>query len=489
MNVVWLKRDLRIDDHEPLARAVAAGPCVLLFIHEPSILRGEDVDAIHVHGLDAALAALERALLVRYGAHLTYRVGEAVAVLEAIFAETPFEALFGHEETGNARTYARDRAVKRWARERGVRWLEYRQFGVARPLRTRDTWARQWEAQIGRAPLASPERIVLAAVPPGTRPTPLALGFTLDRERHVQPTGLAHAKADLASFLAERATTYRRAMSSPLAGEFACSRLSVHLATGSISLRSVLAATRARRAALPPGPLVQSLTSFEARLHWHCHFIQKLEDEPAIEFANINRAFDGLREREFDDARFAAWAEGRTGFPMIDACMRSLRATGWLNFRMRAMLVSFSSYHLWLHWREPALHLARLFADYEPGIHYSQTQMQSGVTGINTLRIYSPRKQAEDHDPDGIFIRRWIPELAPVPNEYLAEPHLLPELLQVAYGVRIGHDYPAPIVETKVALAHARARLKLFRELPEMRAASAEVYRKHGSRKRQRDRP
>ena len=488
MNVVWFKRDLRIDDHEPLARAAAAGPCVLLYIHEPTILRGEDVDAIHVHGVDAALAAFEGELQARYGAHLTYRVGEAVAVLEALYAQTPFETLFSHEETGNALTYARDRAVKRWARERGVRWHDYRQFGVARPLISRDTWARQWEAQIGRAPLAAPDRIALAPAPPGTRPTPLTLGFSLERDRTVQPTGIVHARADLASFLADRATTYRRAMSSPLAGEVACSRLSLHLATGAISLRTVLAASRARRAELAPGPLAQSLTSFEARLHWHCHFMQKLEDEPEIEFKNINRAFDGLRENEFEAARFTAWAEGRTGFPMIDACMRSLRATGWLNFRMRAMLVSFASYYLWLHWRQPALHLARLFADYEPGIHYSQTQMQSGVTGINTLRIYSPRKQAEDQDPDGIFIRRWIPELANVPTEYLAEPHLLPELLQAAYDVRIGIDYPEPIVETKTALAHARARFKVYRELPEMRAASAEVYRKHGSRKRQRDR-
>ena len=227
------------------------------------------------------------------------------------------------------------------------------------------------------------------------------------------------------------------------------------------------AATRVRRAELPPGALEQSLKSFEARLHWHDHFIQKFEDEPAIEFQNINRAFDGLREDELDEARFAAWAEGRTGFPMVDARMRSLHATGWLNFRMRAMLVSFAAYHLWLHWRRPALHLGRLFADYEPGIHYSQTQMQSGVTGSNTLRIYSPREQAEDQDPDGTFIRHWVPEL-----------------LQSAYGVRIGSDYSAPIVDTKLALAHARARLKYFRGKSETRLASAAVYRKHGSRKR-----
>ena len=485
VNVVWFKRDLRIDDHEPLVRAANAGPCALLYIHEPSILAGADTDAIHVHGFDAALADLERELGVRYGMRITYRIGEAVEVLEALHRMQPIETLFSHEETGNAATYARDLAVKRWARDRGVAWHEYPQFGVIRALRTRDGWAKRWERRMGSETLAAPARIVAAGgIEPHARTSPGALGFALARDRAVQPTGSAQARADLASFLAERGTTYRRAMSSPLDGEWACSRLSLHLATGSISLRTVTAATRVRRAELPPGALAQSLKSFEARLHWHDHFIQKLEDEPAIEFQNINRAFDGLREDEFDETRFAAWADGRTGYPMVDACMRSLHATGWLNFRMRAMLVSFAAYHLWLHWRRPALHLARLFADYEPGIHYSQTQMQSGVTGINTLRIYSPRKQAEDQDPDGTFIRHWVPELANVPSSDLAEPHLLPELLQSAYGVRIGSDYPAPIVDTKLALAHARARLKYFRDKSETRLASAAVYRKHGSRKR-----
>ena len=100
--------------------------------------------------------------------------------------------------------------------------------------------------------------------------------------------------------------------------------------------------------------------------------MQKLEDEPEIEFRNFNRAYDGLREDEFNDEYFEAWCHGRTGYPMVDACMRALHQTGWINFRMRAMLVSFASYHLWLHWRQPALYLARLFLDYEPGIHYSQ---------------------------------------------------------------------------------------------------------------------
>ena len=179
----------------------------------------------------------------------------------------------------------------------------------------------------------------------------------------------------------------------------------------------------------PVKPLT-SLRTFESRLHWHCHFIQKLESQPEMEFSNLHRAYVGMRAQSGESSHFEAWARGETGFPMIDACMRMLLATGWINFRMRAMLVSFSSYQLWQHWREPALHLARQFLDYEPGIHYPQVQMQSGTKGINTIRMYNPVKQARDHDPAGQFVRRWIPALAQLPDAHIVEPSNTPMSVQ-----------------------------------------------------------
>ncbi|MEO1270178.1 MAG: FAD-binding domain-containing protein, partial [Myxococcota bacterium] len=229
---------------------------------------------------------------------------------------------------------------------------------------------------------------------------------------------------------------------------------------------------------------LSSLRSFQSRLRWHGHFMQKLEQEPALEFENMNRGFDGMREGQFDEARFEAWVAGQTGYPMVDACMRALRATGWLNFRMRAMVVSFASYHLWLHWRRPAHVLARLFLDYEPGIHFSQVQMQSGVTGINTIRIYAPAKQVADQDPHGVFIRRWVPELEAVPDTWIAEPHTMPPLLQLQLGCVIGRDYPAPIVDHVTAYRHARETVHAWKRRPEVRALSEEVLARHGSRKR-----
>ncbi len=146
--------------------------------------------------------------------------------------------------------------------------------------------------------------------------------------------------------------------------------------------------------------------------------------------------------------------------------------------------MAFASYQLWLHWREPALYLARRFVDYEPGIHYSQVQMQSGTTGINTLRIYNPVKQSKDQDPDGTFIRRWLPELARLPTEWLHTPWLAPVEVQRGAGCRIGHDYAAPIVDHLEAARLARQRMQAARRAPGARGESRAILDRHGSRKR-----
>jgi deoxyribodipyrimidine photo-lyase len=476
--LLWFKRDLRLADHAPLHAAQRAGAAAALFIFEPAWLASPECDVQHVAFTQACLAPLREALAAR-GLPLLLRHGSAVAVLQALHGQLRFTHLASCEETGPMWSYDRDRAVRRWCRAQGVTWLEWPQNGVVRPLRSRQGWAARWQARMDAPLLPAPDRL----------PPPLAPGLAADATpplaalglhtppRALPPAGEAAAQETLHSFLHARGSAYRRALSSPLTAETGCSRLSAHLAFGTVSMRQVHQATEARirdarssdAADGIPSGWAHALRGFAGRLRWHCHFMQKLEDEPAIEQRHFARVCDGLRPGEdeatgappWDDEaqrRLDAWCSGRTGFPMVDACMRSLNATGWLNFRMRAMLVSFASYQLWLHWRPTGLHLARQFLDFEPGIHWSQMQMQSGTTGINTLRIYSPAKQALDHDPEGLFVRRWVPE----------------------FGTP---DYPAPIVDERAAVAAAKERLYGLRRSSAARAEADAVQQRHGSRK------
>jgi deoxyribodipyrimidine photo-lyase len=480
--LVWFKRDLRIHDHAPLVAAQAQGEALALFIIEPAWLQSPECDASQV---DFALTCLSelRAALAQRGLPLLVRVGAAVSVLAQLHGEVGFTELFSHEETGSGWSYARDIEVAAWCQAHHILWQEFTQTGVVRRLRSRSGWALRWQARMD-APLQVLQGGFQSALPldQPALPTLASLGLA-PHGKTLQAAGEKAARRTLTSFLQERGFDYRKALSSPLSAKDGCSRLSPHLAFGTLSLRTVHQSTEVAIRSTPERSMAYALRGFAGRLRWHCHFMQKLEDEPGIEFHNFARVCDGLRENEFNDARFEAWCAGRTGYPMVDACMRSLLATGWLNFRMRAMLVSFASYHLWLHWRQTGIFLARQFLDFEPGIHWSQIQMQSGTTGINTLRMYSPTKQAQDQDPEGIFIRRWCPELARVPLPYLATPWKMDESVQRMAGCRIGVDYPFPIVDDKLALQAAKERMYGLRQSQEARAEAGAVQARHGSRK------
>lgn len=480
--LIWLKRDLRLHDHAPLTAAADFDAAAALYVIEPAWLASPECDGAHVAFVLDGLAEL-RSTLAERGLPLLVRVGEVREVLDALRAHFPFTDLLSHEETGPGWSYARDRAVAAWCRERSVRWREWPQNGVVRRLRSRDGWARQWHARMSISPLSPPAGFRGAS---GLRVEALpdlpSLGLA-PHGKTLQPAGERAARATLRSFLDHRGHAYLKAISSPLSAETGGSRLSPYLAFGMLSMRTAHQATATWIARSDNGFAKRALRGFSGRLHWHCHFMQKLESQPSMEFRNLARSVDGLREGEFNRGHFEAWCAGQTGYPMVDACMRSLHATGWLNFRMRAMLVSFASYHLWLHWREPGLFLARQFLDFEPGIHWSQFQMQSGTTGINALRMYSPTKQAREQDPHGIFIRRWLPELARVPLPLLAEPWRLTTGQQRVAGCMIGEHYPAPLIEERSALAHARERMHDARRELDARREAAAIQQQHGSRR------
>ncbi|QVL47676.1 MAG: deoxyribodipyrimidine photo-lyase [Thiocapsa sp.] len=494
MQLVWFKRDIRVYDHAALAEAARHGPVLPIYIAEPGYWSQPDASGRHWAFIAECLGEL-RADLAALGQPLVIRVGEAVPVLMELLNRLPIQAVRSHEETGNGWTYARDIAVGDLLRGRGITWHELPQNGVVRCLETRNQWSKIWEQRM-RAPLEPPILSPLGSLSEigglGTIPEAQDLGIADDPCPGRQTGGRRAGVATLDGFLRVRGEAYHLEMSSPLTAYDACSRLSTHLAWGTLSIRELVQATRRRReqvAALArsggsAGSWSRALSAFEGRLHWHCHFMQKLGCEPRIELENMHRACDDLRDPTPDLQRLDAWRQGQTGFPFVDACMRALIHTGWINFRMRAMLVSFSAYHLRLHWREPGLHLARVFTDYEPGIHWSQVQMQSGSTGINRLRIYNPVKQSQDQDPDGPFIRRWVPELATVPDARIHTPWMMSRAEQGACGCLIGRVYPAPIVDHEAAAREARRRIGGIRRTAESRAESRAIFETHGSRRR-----
>ena len=473
-NIVWLKRDLRIKDNAALGAASKNGDCYAVYIFNPEQLNWGDIDIRHWTFIFQSLNDLRNQGLI-----VNTFFGDPLRVFKSIQDEIGKFNLFSHEETGTENSWEVDRIVKTWTKGCEINWREFPTNAVIRGLKNRKGWDAAWIKKMTTAQVDSPDIYKFLKLNTDDFKIPVEIMTNIFHSNiHMTPGGETKALNLLNSFLGEKVDHYWGSLSYPEKSRYYCSFLSAHISYGNISLRQIYQACQQER---KNKTNKKSIDQYMARLKWHCHFIQKFEMDTSIQYKNMNTTFDDVRQKT-DRKLFKAWRDGKTGYPLIDAAMRCVKETGYLNFRLRSTVVSFLTHILWQPWKPGADHLARMFLDYEPGIHYPQFQMQAATTGVHTIRIYNPIKQSLEKDKDATFIKTWVPELSKLPVEFIHEPWKMTPLEESMYDFKYGRDYPKKIVDFEKRQKYARDKLWSIKNSPGSKRQSRDIINKHSRR-------